>query len=123
LREALVQQQLLRLLGEGGPVGGTVFLDDLDLAAQHAAHGVDLVDGELLGLDGAGLRNRHGAGGRMQLAHRYLGVGHGELGGVDLGRGELPLAEAQAAQAHHGQRGGALQQTAAAQCHGIERKI
>ncbi|MNT34756.1 hypothetical protein D3C72_1707540 [compost metagenome] len=56
----------------------------------------------------------------MQLAHRDFGVGHRELGGVDLGRGELTLAEAQAAQAHHGQRGGALQQAAAAQCHGIE---
>jgi hypothetical protein len=119
----VVHEQLLRLLGEGGPVGGAVFLDDLDLAAQDAAHGVDLVDGQLLGLDRAGLRDGHGAGGRMQLPHRDLGVGHRQLGGVDLGRGELPLAEAQAAQAHYGQRGGALQQAASAQGQGIERSI
>jgi hypothetical protein len=57
LREAEVQQpntaatlvvheQLLRLLGEGRPVGGTVFLDDLDLAPEHAAIGIDLIDRE-----------------------------------------------------------------------------
>ena len=66
--DLVVDQQLLGLLGEGRPVAGAVFLDDLDLAAEHAAHGVDLVDGELLGLDRAGLADRHGAGGGVQLA-------------------------------------------------------
>ena len=110
--DVVVDQQLLGLLGKGGPVGRAVFLDDLDLAAQDAAHGVDLVDGELFGLDGAGLGDRHGAGGRVQLAYRDLGVRDGQLGGVDLGGREL-LRQHQrrdAGQRRHGQQ---LQQPAA----------
>jgi hypothetical protein len=37
---------------------------------------VDLLDRELLGLDRAGLADRHGAGDRMQDADGDLGVGH-----------------------------------------------
>ncbi len=112
--DLVVDEQLLALLGEGRPVGGAVFLDDLDLAAEDAAHRVDLVDGELLGLDRAGLADRHRAGGRVQLAHRHLGVGDRELGGVHLGGGEL-LRERPGRDACERQRGGALQQAAALQ--------
>ena len=58
---------------------GAVLLHDLDLAAEEAAHRVDLVDRQALGLDRAGLADGHGAGGRMQLADGDFGVGHGEL--------------------------------------------
>ena len=111
-RAMVVDQQLLRLLGKGRPVGRAVFLDDLDLAAQDAAHRVDLVDGKLLGLDRAGFRDCHRAAGRMQLADRDFGIGHRELGRVDLS-GRIRLSECEAAQPHHRQRGGALQQAAA----------
>ena len=84
----VVDQQLLGLFGKRRPIGRAVFLDDLDLAAQDAAHGVDLVNGQLLGLDGAGFGNGHGAGGRVELAHSHFGVGDGFAGGVDL-RGGL----------------------------------
>jgi hypothetical protein len=46
----VVDEELLGLLGEGRPVGGAVLLDDLDLAAEHAAGVVDLLDRQLLGL-------------------------------------------------------------------------
>ena len=54
---------------------------------------VDLLDGELLGLDRAGLADRHGAGDGVQDADRDLGVGHREPGGVDL-RGRKLLRHA-----------------------------
>ena len=50
----VVDQQLLGLFREGRPVAGAVFLDELDLAAEHAAGCVDLLDRELFGLDRAG---------------------------------------------------------------------
>jgi len=110
--DVVVDQQLLALLGEGRPVAGAVFLDDLDLAAEDAAHRVDLVDGELLGLDRAGFTDGHGAGGRVQLADDHLGVGHRQLRGVDLG-GRRGGRSAQTRQAEQRQGGGALQQLAA----------
>ncbi len=82
--DLVVDKQLLGLLGESRPVAGAVFLDELDLAAEHAALGIDLLDGELLGFDRSGFRDRHGAGDRMQNAHRDLAVGYGEPCGVDF---------------------------------------
>ena len=83
-RDVVVDQQFLGLFCESRPIRGAVFLDHLDLAAEHAAHGVDLVDRELFGLDRAGLGNRHRAGGRVQLPNRDFRVGDGKLGRVDL---------------------------------------
>ena len=76
--DLVVDQQLLGFFGEGRPVGGAVFLDHLDLASQDPARGVDLFDGQALGLDRTRLGNRHGAGGRVQLADGNFGGGHGQ---------------------------------------------
>ncbi len=88
--DLVVDEQLLGLLREGRPVAGAVFLDELDLAAEHAARGVDLLDGELFGLDRAGFGDRHRAGGGMQDADRHFGVGNGETRGVDRGGRAAP---------------------------------
>ena len=80
----VLHEKLLRLLGEGRPIAGAVFLNELDLAAEHAALGVDLLDGELFGLDRAGLADRHRAGDRMQDTDRHFGVGDCEAGRVHL---------------------------------------
>ena len=116
----VVDQQFLRFFGEGWPVGGAVFLDDADFAAQDATHGVNLVNGQLLGLDGTAFRNGHGAGRRVQLAYHHLGVGHGKLGRVDLGGGEL-LGHGYAGQTDHGHGAHGLQKAAALQVGGSRR--
>ena len=96
LREAEVQQPItaahlsltssfLAFSAKVGQSRGAVFLDELDLAAEHAARGVDLLDRELLGLHRAGFRDRHRAGDRMQDADGDFGVGDRESGGVDRG--------------------------------------
>ncbi len=74
----VVDQQLLGLFGEGRPVGGAVLLDHFDLASQDPARSVDLLDSQAFGLDRAGLGNRHGAGGRVQLADGDFGGRHGQ---------------------------------------------
>ena len=84
-RDLVVDEKLLGLFREGRPIAGAVFLDDLDLAAEDAAGFVDLRDGELFGLDRAGFRNRHGAGGRMQDAAGDFSIGNRETCGVDRG--------------------------------------
>ncbi len=88
-RAFVVDQELLCLLGEGRPVAGAILLDELDLAPEHAALRVDLLDGELFVFDRAGLRDRHRAGDRMKDADGDLRVGHRQAGGVDLGGREL----------------------------------
>ena len=113
LREADVQQPMTAatlsftssFLAFSAKVGQSlraVLLDELDLAAEHAAHGVDLLDREFLRLDRAGLADRHGAGDRMQDADGDLGVGHRESGRVDLRRRKL-LGE-RARREHRGRR-------------------
>jgi hypothetical protein len=94
------------IFGEGRPVGGAVFLNDLDLAAQHAAHRVDLFDGEALGLDRAGFGNRHRARGRVKLADRHRGVRDREARGVDLRRGRRLRKRAARQAQRHQRRGG-----------------
>jgi hypothetical protein len=84
--DLVVDQKLLGLFGEGRPVRGAVFLNDLDLAAEHAAHCVDLLNGELFGLDRSGFRDRHRARCRVQDADRNFGVGHRQSSGVHGGR-------------------------------------
>ncbi|MNM83712.1 hypothetical protein D3C81_957780 [compost metagenome] len=113
----VVDQQLAGLFGEGGPVRGAVFLDHLDLAAKDAAGGVDLVDGELFGLDRPGFRDRHGAGGGMQLADGDLGIGDGEPGGVHRAGGQIGAARLRghAGKWQRGQGGEALHEPAAGQ--------
>ena len=98
-----LHQKLLRLLGEGRPVAGAVFLDELDLAAEHAALRVDLLDGELLGLDRTGLADRHRAGDGMQDADRDFGVGDREAGRVDL-RGRRRVGARQLRQHRRGRQ-------------------
>ncbi|MNS60733.1 hypothetical protein D3C72_937430 [compost metagenome] len=85
--DLVANQQFAGLFGKGRPVRGAVFLDDLDLAAQNAAHGIDLLDGQALGLNRPGFADGHGAGRRVQLAYRDFGVGNGQAGGVDGGSG------------------------------------
>ncbi len=84
-RHLVVDEELLRLFGEGRPVAGAVFLDELDLAAEHAAQGVDLLDGQLLGLDRSGFGDRHRACRRVKDADRDFRVGHRQSSGVDGG--------------------------------------
>jgi hypothetical protein len=84
-RDLVVDEQLLGLLGEGRPIAGAVFLDDLDLAAENAAGFVDLRDRELFGLDRTGFRDRHRAGGGMQDAAGDFSIGNRETRGVDRG--------------------------------------
>src|SRR5262252_6950595 len=67
-------QDAHRFRGEGRPVARAVLLGELDLAAEHAALRIDLLDGELLGLHRTGLGDRHGAGDGVQNADRHLGV-------------------------------------------------
>jgi hypothetical protein len=97
LREADVQQPITEahlsctrsffaFSAKGRPVAGAVFLDELDLAAEHAALRVDLLDGELLGFHRAGLADRHRAGDRMQDADGDFGVGDREPGRIHLPR-------------------------------------
>src|SRR5580692_3887422 len=97
LREAEVQQPMIAatlsltrsFLAFSAKVGqsGAVFLNEFDLAPEHTAHGVDLLDGELFGLDRPGFRNRHRAGGRMKNADCHFGVGDRQPRGVDRGSG------------------------------------
>ncbi len=47
----VVDKQLTRLLCEGRPVRGSVFLNVFDLAAQDPALCIDLINRQLLGLD------------------------------------------------------------------------
>src|SRR5258705_10700920 len=82
-RDLVVDKQLLRFFRKCRPVAGAVFLDELDLASEHAAGGVDLFDGELFGLDRTGFRNRHRAGGRVQDADGDFSIGNRETRGVD----------------------------------------
>ena len=77
-RDLVVDEKLLGLFRKGRPVAGAVFLDELDLASEHAAGGVDLFDRELFGLDRAGFRNRHRAGGRVQDADGDFSIGDRE---------------------------------------------
>jgi hypothetical protein len=88
-RDLVVDEEFLGFLGEGRPVAGAVLLDELDLAAEHAALRIDLIDGKLLGLNRAGLADRHGAGNRMQDADGNLGIGDCQSGRVDLRRRKL----------------------------------
>ena len=61
-------EELLGLLGEGRPVGGAVLDDGLDLLAEHAAVGVDLLDGQQLGVVDRHLADRHRAAQRVEDA-------------------------------------------------------
>jgi hypothetical protein len=98
--DLVIDQQLLGLFSEGRPVRGTVFLDELDLAAEHAAHGVDLVDGELFSLNRAGFRDRHRTGDRMQNADGDFRIGNRKAGGID-GRGGRRLRKRCARKQRH----------------------
>src|SRR5690606_24687024 len=66
----VLRDELLRLLGERVPVGGTVLDDRLDLLAQYAAGGVDLVDREQRGVPYRDLADRHGAAQGVQDPYR-----------------------------------------------------
>ena len=64
--DLLLLQQLARLLGEERPVGGRIDHHGLDLLAEQPAALVDVVDHHQDGVLQGGLRDRHGAGQRMQ---------------------------------------------------------
>jgi hypothetical protein len=91
--DLVLADQLARLLGEQRPVGRRVDDHRLELLAQHAALGVDLVDGHQHRVLEHGLRDGHGARQRVQ---------HADLDGV-LGLG---VAHAERGQGGHGQRSG-----------------
>ncbi len=65
-RHLVLSQQLAPFLGEQRPVGGWVDHHGLELLAEHAALGVDLVDGHQRHVLERGLGDGHGAGQRMQ---------------------------------------------------------
>ena len=79
----------LRFFGEGRPVAGAVLEDNLDLTAENAAGGIDLLDGQLFGLNRTGFADRHRSSGRVQLAHGHGVFGHGQPGRIDLGGREI----------------------------------
>src|SRR6056297_1457928 len=81
--DLVLHQEFLGLFGKGGPVGGAVFLDVFYLAPENAALGVDLLDGQLFGLNRAGLGDRHGAGDRVQDTAGHGRVGDRKPGGID----------------------------------------
>ena len=62
------RDELLRLLGERRPVRCAVLDDGLELLAEHAALGVDLLDREQLGVAHRHLADRHRAAQRVQDA-------------------------------------------------------
>ncbi len=100
-RGALVNgQQAARLLGEQRPVGGGIDHDSFQLAAEHAALGVLLLDQHQHDVLQRGLADRHGAGERMQNA--------------DLDRSRLRggRREGRLDAAHRGERGGGDAETA-----------
>ena len=76
--DAVLGEQLLGLLREGGPVGGAVFLDVLDLLSEDAAAGVDLVGGHVQHVGDGLLGDRHAAGEGVEEAEL-----DGVAGGVD----------------------------------------
>ena len=83
-RGAMVDgEELFRFFGESRPIAGAVFLDKLDLAAEHAALLVYLVDGEFFGLDGAGFADCHCTGDGVKDADGDRVVGNREAGCVD----------------------------------------
>ncbi len=65
-RDLVLGEQLAALLGEQRPVRGRVDHHRLELLAEHAAVGVDLVDGHQRHVLERGLGDGHGAGQRMQ---------------------------------------------------------
>ena len=67
-RDLLLGEQLARLLGEERPVRGRIDDDRLDLAAEHASLGVDLIDGHQRDVLQDRLGDGHRAGQRMQDA-------------------------------------------------------
>ena len=73
-------QQLARLLGEQRPVGGRIDHHGLELLAEHAALGVDLVDRHQGDVLQHRLADRHRAGQRVQ---------HADLDGLLLARKAL----------------------------------
>ncbi len=79
-RDLVDVDQLARGAHAGLGVGLVVFRDQLDLAAEHAAGGVDLVDHRLHGLDHDGAIGAARAGQRRQRADLDRGaLGEGEL--------------------------------------------
>ena len=85
-RYAVLHQQLAGFLGEGRPVTGAVFLNDLDLTTQHTTHRVDLLNGEHLCFYRTGLTDRHGAGNRVENTYLNCVISHGQPSGIDLSR-------------------------------------
>ncbi len=79
----VVDEKFFGLFGERRPVACAVFLNELDLAAEHTAGSIDLLDRELLSLHRPGFADRHRSGYRMQNADRHFAVGYGETRRVD----------------------------------------
>ncbi|MCY1359712.1 hypothetical protein D9M69_462980 [compost metagenome] len=73
-RDLVALQQLAGLLGEHRVLARAVFDHGLDLLAHHAAGGVDLLDGQLLGIDQRGLGDGDGARERVQQAELHGGA-------------------------------------------------
>jgi hypothetical protein len=65
----VLAQQLLGLFGEQRPVGGWIHHDGLELLAQQAALGVDVVNGHQHRVLQHRFRDGHGAGQAVQHAH------------------------------------------------------
>ena len=117
--DAVLGEQLLGLLREGRPVGGAVFLDVLDLLAEDAAVGVDLVGGHVQHVGDGLLRDRHAAGEGVEEAEldRVAGGVDAALGcrGAGFGRRRVVAGAGAAAGEHEGRgrrEGGNGQQAA-----------
>ena len=86
--DLVLGQQLARLLREQRPVRGRVDHHRLELLAEHAALGVDLVDRHQRHVLEHGLADRHGAGQRVQ---------HADLDGVGRTHRREPAQQAEPA--------------------------
>ena len=90
-RDLVLFQQLLSLFGEERPVRGAVDDDRLDLLAEDAALGVDLVEGEEQDVAEGGLRDRHRS--RQRVEHANLDGFFRPGGRNEGGQGESPDRE------------------------------